>query len=250
MTPVHTLGTQPTLEDARREADEAIAAVGSHVTPTWRETALAVVRSVATAKGTFTADDVREDAARVELPSPHDPRAWGAVMRGAVVAGWIAGTGRTARSRYRHGALIPIWASLIVRHPDDAGTDDAPTPVPVVDLPPTPGRRAALGDEAIALLRRFVTYVDAAGIDTDGDDDLRRELDVYLRSARSLLEESGPACTACQRPASIEVTLERNVVDINSDQEAEVTRTVYRCTEHRTVAPRAGEVITRRERVQ
>lgn len=248
MTTVH----QPTLEDAQREATEAITAVGSHVSPDWRASALDIVASVARSHGTFTADDVREAADRVELPSPHDARAWGAILRAAVTAGWIASTGRTARSRYRHGSPTTIWASRIVGRLSDAGTDDAPTPIPDLhDRVVQHVQRVAVGDEAIALLRRIVTHVDATTAADTGEMVTADDLDVYLRSARSLLADAGPSCTACQRPASIEVTLTRTAVDANDPtQEADVSRTVYRCTEHRTVAPRAGERIVSRERVQ
>lgn len=249
MTTVH----QPTLEDAQREATEAITAVGSHVSPDWRTSALDIVASVARSHGTFTADDVREAADRVELQSPHDARAWGAILRAAVAAGWIASTGRTARSRYRHGSPTTIWQSRIVGRPSDDGIDDdAPTgtPVDLTDRVNAHSQRVAVGDQAVALLRRIVTHVDLT-TPVAAYDALTRELDVYLRTARALLAEAGPACTACQRPASIEVTLTRTLVDANdATQEADLTRTVYRCTEHRTVAPRAGEVITSRARVQ
>lgn len=87
------------------------------VEPSWSDRASDILHRYALTNPEFMAEDVRVYAHKIEqLPSPPDPRAWGAVVNTAVRQGLIA------RDRYEltkippaHATPRPVWRSLIYR---------------------------------------------------------------------------------------------------------------------------------------
>ena len=85
--------------------------------PNWSARAADILRRYALVTPEFMAEDVRAYAHKVEhLPTPPEPRAWGAVVNAAVRNGIIA------RDRYAltkippaHATPRPVWRSLIYR---------------------------------------------------------------------------------------------------------------------------------------
>ncbi len=93
------------LQSPEAARDAAIATVEANSGKEWQQYALGVIRNVASAKPTFTTDDVVE---AIEI-LPHDMRAIGATMRRAAHAGLIVKTGEYQPSRRRHCTPLPVW---------------------------------------------------------------------------------------------------------------------------------------------
>ena len=94
--------------------DEAMEEVEEHAGEDWNELAYEVVLLVATRMELFKADDIHNWARFVDLPKPHEPRAWGPVMSRAIKAGVCVPTGvwvKTNRSS-RHAAPTRQYRSL------------------------------------------------------------------------------------------------------------------------------------------
>ena len=80
----------------------------------WKTMALAVIRDVARTKPFLTADDIREVLDTKDVCT-HDTSALGGVIRQAVKAGYITGTGEYKKSERpaTHRRPLPLWQSLV-----------------------------------------------------------------------------------------------------------------------------------------
>lgn len=102
--------------EAQARADEGMRAAFDHQTEEWRKWALARVRLALKKMPELTVDDVWVEIGR-EPRSHSEGSAMGAVMREAGKRGWCRKIpGRAVRSARaaNHGALRPVWQSLIV----------------------------------------------------------------------------------------------------------------------------------------
>lgn len=96
-------------EGAQRAADHADRVHGGEFTVK----ALAAIRAYAWSHERFTVEDVREELGE-HVPTPPDPRAWGAVIRKAVREGGICEKiGVTnSTSKTQHGGYVSVYKSL------------------------------------------------------------------------------------------------------------------------------------------
>lgn len=101
------------FDESRNRRDAALLQVDENAADAWKETALAVVHSVARRKSLFTTDDVW-----AEMPdeaTTHERRAMGPIMRRAQRNAWIEPTGNFRATARVQGHASPkrIWRSLI-----------------------------------------------------------------------------------------------------------------------------------------
>lgn len=97
---------------AQQAANDAIARVGNNADPSWMQTALDAVRSIAIEQHRrFTTDDVWALLAERNVPAPREPRALGAVIRVAQKQGMVRATGDYVKSRRTecHGRPVMVW---------------------------------------------------------------------------------------------------------------------------------------------
>jgi hypothetical protein len=99
----------------RQLRDKAMASVEKNAGWDWNVMALDVVKKVATRNHGFICDDVHEAAEKLGLRQPHDPRAWGPIMKKAVTLGICEKTGTYIPTRRpsRHGAPVAVYRSRI-----------------------------------------------------------------------------------------------------------------------------------------
>jgi len=85
--------------------------------PGWSVMALDIIRITATEQEFLISDSCREVGVRLGLPEPHNPSAWGGVMRRAINVGYIEKTEKTIPSTrpVAHRILRPVYRSLIWR---------------------------------------------------------------------------------------------------------------------------------------
>lgn len=83
--------------------------------PGWSDEALLAVFTTARRNEFLVSDDIREAGVRIGLQEPHNPSAWGGVIRRAMKAGYIEKTGDTRASMrpVAHKILRPVYRSLI-----------------------------------------------------------------------------------------------------------------------------------------
>ena len=91
--------------------NKAITQVATNTDPTWWNKAIETVIAVARTSFDFTTDDIWEQLKTSPLPTPHEPRALGAVMIAVQRCGII-----TATEKYRqstrpecHARPIRVW---------------------------------------------------------------------------------------------------------------------------------------------
>jgi len=99
---------------ARKARDEAITRVEENANPEWKRLAKFVIRDLALERTSFTTDDVWHLMEQRNNPTPHEPRALGALMKAAASAGFIAPTNQWVESSraVNHSRPIKVWASL------------------------------------------------------------------------------------------------------------------------------------------
>lgn len=103
-----------TLAMAEYERDEAIGRVENNANEAWKVFMLDLVRQHATTNERFTADKVYDRYETIPgAPTTHEPRAFGAVIRRAVTAGYIKKTGRFLPSTRSHCTPRQEWESCI-----------------------------------------------------------------------------------------------------------------------------------------
>lgn len=98
-----------------RAKAEALARVEVNADEAWLASAREAVLVTARAVEEFTTDRVWWQLDRWGVPPPREPRAMGAVMRGAVAAGVVRGTDRVVKTSRpeAHKRPIPVWRSLV-----------------------------------------------------------------------------------------------------------------------------------------
>jgi hypothetical protein len=104
------------LAAARAAKQEAMERVDGNANPAWSIEMLALVTEVALAKPYFTSDDVFELALERNLPTTHEPRAFGPVMMKAAKQGICAKANvapKISRRASLHGSPRAVWESLI-----------------------------------------------------------------------------------------------------------------------------------------
>ena len=88
--------TRTTMTTATDTRDKAIAQVATNTDPAWAKQTLDIIKQIATDTFDFTTDDIWQALATASLPTPHEPRALGAIMLAAQRAGFITPTDRYA----------------------------------------------------------------------------------------------------------------------------------------------------------
>ena len=103
--------TQLSLPDAEAAADEAIAQVEANADTEWMIRARYTLVLVARQHPEFTTDDLWGAG----LEKPLEPRAMGALMRWAPLAGVAMATDRTRKSAQvsNHARPVRVWHSLL-----------------------------------------------------------------------------------------------------------------------------------------
>ena len=96
---------------ATEAKEKAIAQVATSTDPKWFAECYRIVVATATNTNDFTTDDIWQALADAQLPTPHEPRALGALMIAAHRAGLIAPTDRYRQSKRPecHARPIRVW---------------------------------------------------------------------------------------------------------------------------------------------
>ena len=91
--------------------DQALVDVATNTNPTWAAETMLIIKQIATDTFDFTTDDIWRELATAPLPTPHEPRALGALMVAAHRAGLIAPTDRYRQSKRPecHARPIRVW---------------------------------------------------------------------------------------------------------------------------------------------
>jgi hypothetical protein len=112
------------MDEATRLAREGAERAAEHAEREmagWMESALELVRTLASKREMLTSETIRDHAFLNGLPDPSEPRAWGAVSLRAAKLGIIEkaktehGEDRWVRGRHTqsHGRPVRLWASRI-----------------------------------------------------------------------------------------------------------------------------------------
>ena len=99
------------LDSARAERDEAMAAVEDHAGEDWNTYARAWLQDYLSTHASFFPDDVWEAG----LTEPSEARAFGPVVKYAAARGWIVKDGGFRQRTRGHATVAPTWRSLIFR---------------------------------------------------------------------------------------------------------------------------------------
>ena len=107
-------GIKPRMETMTTATDtrnKAIAQVATNTNPTWAAETMLIIKQIATNTFDFTTDDIWQALSETSLPTPHEPRALGALMIAAHRAGLIAPTDRYRQSKRPecHARPIRVW---------------------------------------------------------------------------------------------------------------------------------------------
>ena len=107
-------GNKPGMETmtaATDTRDKAIAQVATNTNPTWAAETMLIIKQIATNTFDFTTDDIWQALSETSLPTPHEPRALGALMIAAQRAGLITPTDRYRQSQRPecHARPIRVW---------------------------------------------------------------------------------------------------------------------------------------------
>ena len=96
---------------ATEAKNQAIATVTNNADQTWLTSCYNVIVQIATTTDTFTTDNIWQALKNAALPTPHEPRALGALMIAAHRAGLIAPTDRYRQSKRPecHARPIRVW---------------------------------------------------------------------------------------------------------------------------------------------
>jgi hypothetical protein len=107
----HQIKTMTTATDTR---NKAIAQVATNTDPAWAKQTLDIIKQTATDTFDFTTDDIWKALAAASLPTPHEPRALGALMLAAQRAGFITPTDRYRQSQRPecHARPIRVWQAV------------------------------------------------------------------------------------------------------------------------------------------
>lgn len=94
--------------------NKAIAQVATNTCPTWAKQTLDIIKQIATNTFDFTTDDIWQALSQASLPTPHEPRALGALMIAAQRSGLIAPTDRYRQSQRPqcHARPIRVWQAV------------------------------------------------------------------------------------------------------------------------------------------
>jgi hypothetical protein len=102
------------FDQQERKAVEGIELSYRNAPTYWKSAAAKTLRELCKLKSEFTADDFWELLATKGIHTG-EPRALGAVIRGAERSGMIKATGNYLPSRRRHKSPIMLWQSNIYR---------------------------------------------------------------------------------------------------------------------------------------
>ncbi len=105
------------IDEGIRQRDDAIARVDAHASDAWKREAMAATRAVAEQMAEFTTDPVWAVLEERKVPAPHEPRAMGAIMKGAVDDGLCKRTERHKNSVRPgcHRRPMRVYESLIYK---------------------------------------------------------------------------------------------------------------------------------------
>ena len=96
---------------ATEAKEQAIAQVATSTDPKWFAECYRIVVATATNTNDFTTDDIWQALADAQLPTPHEPRAIGAVLRHAAANNVIRPTNqyRPSQRVACHARPIRVW---------------------------------------------------------------------------------------------------------------------------------------------
>jgi len=102
---------QTKMTTATDTRNKAIAQVATNTDPTWAAQTMLIIKQIATNTFDFTTDDIWQQLSETSLPTPHEPRALGAVMIAAHRAGIITATDKYRQSTRPecHARPIRVW---------------------------------------------------------------------------------------------------------------------------------------------
>lgn len=98
-----------TLKQAQAAQDDGVAASVAASGDEWQEYAVMYVKNYLRTHNLLFCDDVWAEGLEV----PVSPRAFGAVMRKAISAGWMRPSGAHRRSKSSNNSMRPVYLSLI-----------------------------------------------------------------------------------------------------------------------------------------
>ena len=109
--PNHNHESENKMTTATDTRDKAIAQVATNTDPTWATETMLIIKQIATNTFDFTTDDIWQALSEASLPTPHEPRALGALMIAAHRAGLITPTDRYRQSKRPecHARPIRVW---------------------------------------------------------------------------------------------------------------------------------------------
>ena len=105
-----SLTEQPTIFDAIRERDQAIASIDANTVETFKQCARQAILNVGRMRPHFTSDHVWDWLQTHDSVQAHDNRALGAVMSKLHKDKLIRPTGDYVPSKRRHMSPIRVWA--------------------------------------------------------------------------------------------------------------------------------------------
>lgn len=115
--------TQKSIFDqADRQAVEGMELSYRHAPTYWKEAAREALHELCRRQAEFTTDELWEILGQKGVHTG-EPRALGAIIKGASRAGLIVATGKYVASGRRHNAPITLWASNIFRETSNRTED-------------------------------------------------------------------------------------------------------------------------------
>lgn len=103
------MSTAPTLFDALRQRDEALAQLQRNTSEAWRRCAYTAVEFLCQDHATMTSADVWEQLEAWGGVAPHDRRAMANVMLDMARAGWLRATADYRATSRAHGRPMRVW---------------------------------------------------------------------------------------------------------------------------------------------
>ena len=102
---------QTKMTTATDTRNKAITQVATNTDPTWAAQTMLIIKQIATNTFDFTTDDIWEQLKTSPLPTPHEPRALGAVMIAVQRCGIITATDKYRQSTRPecHARPIRVW---------------------------------------------------------------------------------------------------------------------------------------------
>lgn len=98
---------------ATETKNQAIQQVATNTNPQWAAQCRTIIQHIATTTDTFTTDDIWQALHDADLPTPHEPRAIGAILVGMASENLITATNiyRPSARPACHARPIRVWTA-------------------------------------------------------------------------------------------------------------------------------------------